>query len=140
MDDERAGIFEAFSIAGMTLGEAEAEFADLQHALVGTMPPSLATTLDTQVADVPISGAHALVTRGLATATYFRELPLGTWLDFIGIDGCLQSGQLSWVSPISGHLMFVNRHGRRLCVTSPEELSALMCLGRLRLHRDGDGL
>ncbi len=36
--------------------------------------------------------------------------------------------------------MFVNHRGRRLCVTSPEELSTLMCLGRLRLHRAGDSL
>ncbi|MDD0942785.1 DUF1631 family protein [Xylella fastidiosa subsp. multiplex] len=142
--EERAGILEAFCIAGMTLVEAEAGFADLQHVLAAATPQSsvIATSTQTQSFDTFISVPDTSATSELNTASpsYFRELPLGTWLDFIGIDGRIQSGQLSWVSPISGRLMFVNHRGRRLCVTAPEELSTLMCLGRLRLHRAGDSL
>ncbi|MCD8456443.1 DUF1631 domain-containing protein [Xylella taiwanensis] len=144
LDDERTGIFDAFSIAGMTLAEAKAGFADLQHVLAAATPqsPAIATSAGTQVVDVLLPVPDESATCGLdtATAAYFRGLSLGTWLDFIGLDGRVQSGQLSWVSPISGRLMFVNHLGRRLCVASPEELSTLMCLGRLRLHRDGDAL
>jgi len=72
------------------------------------------------------------------TADYFRELPLGTCLDFIDRDGRVQPGKLSWISPISNRLMFVNRRGGRLCVASAEELAMMVWLDRLRLHREGD--
>jgi hypothetical protein len=72
------------------------------------------------------------------TADYFRTLALGTWLDFVDREGRVQPGKLSWVSPISARLMFVNRRGGRLCVASPEALAMLVRLDRLRLHRDDD--
>jgi hypothetical protein len=72
------------------------------------------------------------------TADYFRVLPVGTCLDFIDRLGVIQPGKLSWISPISGRLMFVNRRGGRLCVASPEELAMMVWLDRLRLHREGD--
>lgn len=72
------------------------------------------------------------------TADYFRTLPLGTWLDFVDREGRAQPGKLSWVSPISARLMFVNRRGGRLCVASPEALAMMVRLERLRLHRDDD--
>lgn len=67
-------------------------------------------------------------------AAHFRDLPLGTWLDFVDKDNRVQAGKLSWVSPISQRLMFVNRRGVRFCVASPEELAAMVRMGRLRKH------
>lgn len=67
-------------------------------------------------------------------AERFRQLAVGTWLDFIDKDGKVQAGKLSWVSPISGRLLFVNRRGVRFCVASPEELAVMVQLGRLRAH------
>lgn len=67
-------------------------------------------------------------------ATRFRQLAVGTWLDFIDKDSKVQAGKLSWVSPISGRLLFVNRRGVRFCVASPEELAVMVQLGRLRAH------
>lgn len=46
----------------------------------------------------------------------------------------MQAGKLSWVSPISQRLLFVNRRGVRFCVASPEELAVMVRLGRLREH------
>jgi hypothetical protein len=74
----------------------------------------------------------------METAGYFHALPLGTWLDFVDRLGQVQPGKLAWVSPISGRRMFVNRRGSRFCVASPEQLAAMVRLGRLRLHRDED--
>ncbi|MFA1728478.1 DUF1631 family protein [Xanthomonas nasturtii] len=48
------------------------------------------------------------------------------------------AGKLSWISPISGRLMFVNRRGGRLCISSPDGLAMMVWLDRLRLHRDDD--
>ncbi|MBO9830120.1 DUF1631 domain-containing protein [Xanthomonas sp. A2111] len=72
------------------------------------------------------------------TADYFRTLPLGTWLDFVDREGRVQPGKLTWVSPISARLLFVNRRGGRLCVASAEALAVMARLDRLRLHRDDD--
>lgn len=69
-----------------------------------------------------------------ADADRFRDMAIGTWLDFIDKDGKVQAGKLSWVSPISARLLFVNRRGVRFCVASPEELAVMVRLGRLRPH------
>jgi hypothetical protein len=71
-------------------------------------------------------------------ADHFRKLEIGTWLDFIDKDNKVQPGKLSWVSPISSRLLFVNRRGVRFCVASPEELAAMVRLGRLRTHQSED--
>ena len=72
------------------------------------------------------------------TADYFSRLSVGTWLDFIDKDNRAQAGKLSWISPISGRLMFVSRTGARICVASVEDLAIMVQLKRLRLHRDDD--
>ncbi|MEB1611332.1 hypothetical protein FHT08_001905 [Xanthomonas campestris] len=69
-----------------------------------------------------------------ADAERFRAMGIGTWLDFVDKDGKVQAGKLSWVSPISQRLLFVNRRGVRFCVASPEELAVMVRLGRLREH------
>lgn len=74
-----------------------------------------------------------------ADADRIRALPLGTWLDFIDKDGRVQPGKLSWVSPISSRLLFVNRRGVRFCVAAPEELAVMVRLERLRMHVEDDG-
>ena len=43
--------------------------------------------------------------------------------------------KLSWVSPISNRMLFVNRRGLRYCVASPEELAAMMRAGRLNIRQ-----
>ena len=53
-------------------------------------------------------------------------------------DNKVQAGKLSWVSPISSRLLFVNRRGVRFCVASPEELAMMVRMGRLRTHEEED--
>jgi hypothetical protein len=63
-----------------------------------------------------------------------RELKIGVWLDLAGEDQKLHPAKLSWVSPISSRLMFVNRRGVRILVASVEELAAMKKLGNLVLR------
>ena len=72
------------------------------------------------------------------TAAYFRQLDLGSWLDFVDKNNRVQAGKLSWISPISQRLMFVNRSGARICVVSVEELVLMSQMERVRVHRDED--
>jgi len=67
-------------------------------------------------------------------AERFRQLPVGSRLEFIDRDGKVEVGKLSWISPISNRLLFVNPRGRRLRVVTPDELVAMQHMGRLRFH------
>ncbi len=63
-----------------------------------------------------------------------RALEIGAWVEFVDGDGIAQPAKLSWVSPISSRLLFVNRRGMRLCANSAEELAAMMKQGKLVLR------
>lgn len=68
-----------------------------------------------------------------------RQLKIGTWIHIAGEDGKHHPVKLSWVSPISARLMFVNRRGVRVLVASVEELAAMKQEGNL-LVREQEGV
>ncbi|KFN43347.1 DUF1631 family protein [Arenimonas oryziterrae] len=63
-----------------------------------------------------------------------RGLKIGAWIDLAGEDDKLHPAKLSWVSPISSRLMFVNRRGVRVLVASVEELAAMKKQGKLAVR------
>ena len=69
-----------------------------------------------------------------ADAERIAQLAVGSWVEFTGEDGAAQPAKLSWVSPISRRLLFVNRRGVRFCVASAAELAAMMREGRLAIR------
>ncbi len=79
--EERAGILEAFCIAGMTLVEAEAGLCRFAACVGGGYAQSsvIATSTQTQSFDTFISVPDTSATSELNTASpsYFRELPWG---------------------------------------------------------------
>lgn len=60
-----------------------------------------------------------------------RALPLNSWLQLPKANGELQVVKLSWVSGISGLMMFVNRRGARALAATPEELVLFRRRGQL---------
>ena len=60
-----------------------------------------------------------------------RQIKIGTWIHIAGEDGKHHPVKLSWISPISSRLMFVNRRGVRVLVASVEELAAMKQAGNL---------
>jgi hypothetical protein len=85
--------------------------------------PALAIVSDKEKLDYEPDDVEAL-----------REIKIGTWLDLAGEDGKLHPAKLSWVSPISSRLMFVNRRGVRILVASLEELASMKKQGSLVLR------
>lgn len=69
-----------------------------------------------------------------ADVARLRQLTVGSWVEFVGEDDRAQPGKLSWVSPISARMLFVNKRGARMHVASAEELAAMMKEGKLRLR------
>lgn len=65
-----------------------------------------------------------------------RKLPVGTWVQFMDEEGNAQPAKLSWQSPISNRLLFVNRRGLRYCVASAEELAAMIGSKRLVIRQN----
>ena len=63
-----------------------------------------------------------------------RKLEVGSWVEMVGEDGVPQPAKLSWVSPISSRLLFVNRRGMRVCAASAEELAVMLKEGKLALR------
>ncbi len=53
-----------------------------------------------------------------------RALKVGSWFEFVAADGSHERAKLSWVSPISGRYLFVNRRGLKVGDRSALQLAA----------------
>ncbi|GGA51133.1 DUF1631 domain-containing protein [Dyella nitratireducens] len=62
-----------------------------------------------------------------------KVLKPGIWLEFIGQDDHFERAKLSWISPMSGRYLFVNRRGLKVGDYSPYELAMVMAEGRARI-------
>ena len=149
----RPGLLKVFSSVGMNLdaaGGAVDALHDTLQAVAAARPdlerplPELPQVVlpkpavDEETTPIQLVAGADTLDFDHSDADHFRNLAIGTWLDFIDKDNKVQPGKLSWVSPISSRLLFVNRRGVRFCVASPEELAAMVRLGRLRTHQSED--
>lgn len=57
----------------------------------------------------------------------------GIWLEFSSQDEHFERAKLSWISPMSGRYLFVNRRGLKVGDYSPYELATVMADGRARI-------
>ena len=62
-----------------------------------------------------------------------NALKPGTWLEFSNQDEHFERAKLSWISPMSGRYLFVNRRGLKVADYSPYELAVVMADGRARI-------
>ena len=66
-----------------------------------------------------------------------RKLQVGNWIQLATSPERVEPVKVSWISPISGRLLLVNRRGIRVLVASVEELAAMSKLGKVSL-REGE--
>jgi hypothetical protein len=66
-----------------------------------------------------------------------RKLQVGHWIQLATSQDRIEPAKISWISPISGRLLLVNRRGIRVLVASAEELAAMAKLGKVAL-REGE--
>ncbi|WP_255505417.1 DUF1631 family protein [Alkalisalibacterium limincola] len=128
--------------------ELSGEDGTSMEVAAGDVVAELETALpDAEPAPIPVPARDEAAPEGLRLvsdrdkldydpddAEKIRALAMGTWVEFVGEDGTVQPAKLSWQSPISSRLLFVNRRGGRLCVASAEELAAMMRNDRLRIR------
>jgi len=70
----------------------------------------------------------------VATLERMRKLQVGGWIQLATSADRVEPAKVSWISPISGRLLLVNRRGIRVLVASAEELAAMAKLGKVSLR------
>lgn len=63
-------------------------------------------------------------------------LKLGCWVEFNNPSGAIRRAKYSWVSPITGALLFTDRQGLKAASLSPDELADLLRTTRARIIND----
>jgi hypothetical protein len=66
-----------------------------------------------------------------------RKLQVGSWIQLATSADRIEPAKVSWISPISGRLLLVNRRGIRVLVASAEELAAMAKLDKVMV-REGE--
>lgn len=61
------------------------------------------------------------------------ELKPGIWLEFVTGGDTIERAKLSWISPMSGRYLFVNRRGLKVADYSPHELARELAASRARV-------
>jgi hypothetical protein len=98
------------------------------------VPAAPAAVRDASPPGLSVVGGTDAVAADPADVEKIRKLEVGNWVEMIGEDGSAQPAKLSWVSPISNRLLFVNRRGMRVCAASAEELAVMLKQGKLSLR------
>jgi len=61
------------------------------------------------------------------------ELKPGIWLEFVSGPETVERAKLSWISPMSGRYLFVNRRGLKVADHAPHELAEALARGSARV-------
>jgi hypothetical protein len=146
--------FEAIlASSGCTSDAARGAIDTLQDALVrlagGERAAEIATHMpEQQLAPEPavlpepepvleiVAGTDTLDFDGVSLER-MRKLEVGSWLQLETSADRVEPAKVSWISPISGRLLLVNRRGIRVLVASVEELAAMAKLGKVAV-REGE--
>lgn len=140
--------------SGCDGGAAQAAIDALQAALVRLSNGERAADNDTHMPEqvrlpdpepeapepepqLEIVGGTAQLDYDRAMLERMRALGVGHWLQLATSADRVEPAKVSWISPISGRLLLVNRRGIRVLVASAEELAAMAKLGKVSL-RVGD--
>lgn len=111
------------------------------EAIVERLPVSPISTVAEPAAgdsaELQLVAGNATLEFDPVVAERMRTLEIGTWVQLTSASGRVEPAKVSWISPISSRLLFVNRRGIRVLVASAEELAAMARLGRLQLREAG---
>lgn len=145
----RADLMAILESSGLHGHAAEDVIATLQRTLQRVSAGESATAIAEQLPASPVPVAREPVAADLelqliagkdgldfdpAMAERMRGLEVGTWVQLTSESGRVEPAKVSWISPISSRLLFVNRRGIRVLVASAEELAAMARLGRVQLR------
>jgi hypothetical protein len=115
-------------------GESDAAIAE---ELPASPIPAAPEPAAPEIAAIHLAAGKDTLDFDPAMAERMRALEVGTWVQLTSESGRVEPAKVSWISPISSRLLFVNRRGIRVLVASAEELAAMAFLGRVQLREAG---
>jgi hypothetical protein len=114
------------------LGEMapDASTEDVALPIPDSIQPLLdADSVDTEADSLPPAPASA----DSGELVQVEQLKPGTWLEFCPTGDAVTRAKLSWISPMSGRYLFVNRRGLKVGDYAPHELAAALAAGSARI-------
>ena len=121
------------------LGEAQVVADQPQEAARPAIPESIQSIVDAVQDVAPLSAEEPAEDFDILSPELREQLESvnamkpGTWLEFCPADGAPERAKLSWISPMSGRYLFVNRRGLKVGDYSPLELATSLTEGRARV-------
>ena len=145
---DRVGLTQLLGSSGCVGDVADEAIDTLQRSLAqlatgtsvadaGQLPAPVMQRTEAPPPALELVGGHATLDFDPETAERMRALAVGTWVQLTGESGRSEPAKVSWISPISNRLLFVNRRGARILVASAEELAAMEKSGRVQLRPAG---
>ena len=116
------------------LGEAvpEAEVHAVEESTTLPIPESIQPIAESE-AELSRSEPEAEPALDTPQMRLVAELKPGTWLEFASGQETIERAKLSWISPMSGRYLFVNRRGLKVADYAPHELAEALTTGTARV-------
>ena len=114
------------------LGEVlSPEVIAAQEAVPLPIPENMPSIVDTMEPDADeIEEEEHLAPIDREMLDQVTAMKPGVWVQFDSEDGTSERAKLSWISPMSGRYLFVNRRGLKSGDYAPHELAAALTAGR----------
>ena len=98
------------------------------------IPDSIQPVVDREAqADETLDDDPVMVSPDSPEWHQVQALQPGTWLEFCPADEPMARAKLSWISPMSGRYLFVNRRGLKVADYTPQALAVLIADGHARV-------
>ena len=97
------------------------------------IPESIQPILDADATEPEPEAEQAAAARDSSELDQVEQLKPGTWLEFCPTGDAVTRAKLSWISPMSGRYLFVNRRGLKVGDYAPHELAAALAAGSARI-------
>jgi hypothetical protein len=117
---------------GETVPSGEAVVVEEDAAMLA-IPDNIQPIVDHDVQDSAPAAEAVTVSPESPEWQQVQALQAGTWLEFRLADESMARAKLSWISPMSGRYLFVNRRGLKVADYAPNELAVLLADGHARI-------
>ena len=105
-----------------------------EAAAIAAIPESIQPIIEPAAEPEPeLPGESVPVDTNSPEWRQVEALQPGVWLEFQLPDEPMVRAKLSWISPMSGRYLFVNRRGLKVADYSPQELAVLLASGHAQV-------
>lgn len=115
---------------GESVSEAEVQAAEETSSL--PIPESIQPIIETE-AELARSQPEPEPLIDTPEMQLVAEFKPGIWLEFMSGPETIERAKLSWISPMSGRYLFVNRRGLKVADYAPHELANALASGTARV-------